>query len=329
MIETGNRTGSMGEVAEVVGPYEVAPFGHTLRELARTDDRIVGITADMGRYSDILPFRDAHPDRYFNAGVAEQNTIMLAAGLAKVGKVAFAATYAAFLTRRALDFMAVACAHSKADVKVIGGAPGLVNPYGGTHQALEDLAVMRSIPDVTVIDPCDATELRQVVTLAARTAGTFYIRNLRGKVPVVLDDSTYDFRIGKAREVRAGSDVGIISTGFMTARALEAADRAAEHGVSVGVLHVPTIKPFDRDGVLEFAASKQRLVTAENHLRIGGLGSLVLEELYDAGEAGRPTIRIGLRDRFHPCGSQDYLDAMFGLDVPSLTTAAVEGRWEH
>src|SRR4051812_2042284 len=153
----------MGEVAEVAGPHEVAPFGHALRQLARERSDIVGVTADMGRYSDIGPFKEEFPERYFNVGMAEQNAIMVAAGLAKTGKVAFAATYAAFLTRRALDFMAIACAHSNADVKVMAGSPGLVNPYGGTHQAIEDLAVMCSIPGVTVIDPCDAVELRQVV----------------------------------------------------------------------------------------------------------------------------------------------------------------------
>src|SRR3954464_10907563 len=169
-----DRAGGMGEVADVVGPHEVAPFGQVLRKLAEGDPRIVGVTADMGRYSDIGPFKEAFPDRYFNAGMAEQNTISIAAGLAKVGKVAFAATYAAFLTRRALDFMAIACAHSGADVKVMAGSPGLVNPYGGTHQAIEDLAVMCCIPAVTVIDPCDAVELRQVVRAAAETPGTFY-----------------------------------------------------------------------------------------------------------------------------------------------------------
>jgi transketolase len=327
MVELAARAGGMGEVAEVVGPYEVAPFGKTLAALGEAMPQIVGVTADMGRYSDILPFRDAFPERYFNVGMAEQNAIMVAAGLAKVGKVAFVATYSAFLTRRALDFMAIACAHSKADVKVMGGSPGLVNPYGGTHQALEDLAVMRMIPEVTVIDPCDATELKQVVRAAAETPGTFYIRNIRGKVPVVLDDS-YEFEIGKSRVLREGTDVGIVSTGFMTARALDAADRAAEHGVSVGVLHVPTIKPFDFEGVLEFSSSVKRIVTAENHLRSGGLGTLVVETLFDSGEA-KPVIRIGLRDRFHPCGSQDFLDRMFGLDTEAITEAVVADRWNY
>lgn len=328
MADVKNRTGGMGEVAEVVGPHEVAPFGNALKALGEEFPQIVGITADMARYSDILPFKEAYPDRYVNAGMAEQNTIMIAAGMAKVGKVAFAATYAAFLTRRALDFMAIACAHSRADVKVMAGSPGLVNPYGGTHQAIEDLAVMRSIPDVTVIDPCDAVELRQVVRAAAETPGTFYIRNLRGKVPVVLDESTYRFEIGKATVLRDGADVGVISTGYMTARALEVADAAARQGISCGVLHVPTLKPFDHEAVAEFAAGCGRLITAENHLRSGGLGSLVLETLYEAELDRRPLTRIGLRDRFHACGSQQYLDALYGLDVEALGRAVVTGRWD-
>jgi transketolase len=317
----------MGEVAAVTGPYEVAPFGQALRELARERADIVGVTADMGRYSDIGPFKEEFPDRYFNAGMAEQSAIMIAAGLAKVGKVAFAATYAAFLTRRALDFMAIACAHSQANVKVMAGSPGLVNPYGGTHQAIEDLAVMCSIPDVTVIDPCDAVELRQVVRAAAETPGTFYIRNLRGKVPVVLDEKSYRFEIGKANLLRPGTDVGIVSTGFMTARALQVAERAANAGVSCGVLHVPTLKPFDDEAVAEFAAGVGRLVTVENHLRTRGLGSAVIEALFSRG-AILPVIRIGLGDRFHSCGSQAYLEAKYGLDLEAITTAVVHGRWD-
>ncbi len=139
----------------------------------------------------------------------------------------------------------------------------------------------------------------------------------------------YRFEIGTSRVLRSGSDVGIISTGFMTARALEAADRAAERGMDVGVLHVPTIKPFDADGVREFAAGVGRVVTAENHLRVGGLGSAVLESLYEADMEHRPVARIGLGDRFHPCGAQNYLDALFGLDVEAITEAAVTGRWDH
>lgn len=328
MAEVKNRAGGMGEVAELSGPYEVAPVGTALTRLGAEHPNLVVVTADMGRYSDILPFREAFPGRYVNAGMAEQNTILIAAGMAKAGKVAFVATYAVFLTRRALDFMAIACAHGRANVKVLAGSPGLVNPYGGTHQAIEDLAVMRAIPGVTVIDPCDAVELRQVVRAAAETPGTFYIRGLRGKVPVVLDETSYRFEIGKASPLRQGGDVGIVSTGFMTARALEAAERAAARGVSCGVLHVPTIKPFDQGAVVRFGAGVGRLITAENHLRSGGLGSLVLESLYAQPGTGPELIRIGLRDRFHACGSQSYLDSRYGLGVEAITEAVVEGRWD-
>lgn len=323
MAEAVQRTGTMGDIADVEGPYEVAPFGQELRELAHAHREIVGVTADMGRYSDIGPFREAFPERFFNVGMAEQSAVMVGAGLAKTGKTAFVATYAAFMTRRALDFVAIACAHSDANVKLMGGSPGLVNPYGGTHQAIEDLAVMASIPGMTVIDPCDAVELRQAVRAAATTPGTFYLRNLRGKVPVVLSPA-YRFEIGKAKLLRPGSDIGIVSTGFMTARALEAASRVGREGVSCAVLHVPTIKPFDSEGVIDLAQRVGRLITVENHLRFGGLGSRVVESLFDAGLGATPVERIGLGDTFHACGSQAYLEALYGLDVDALTAAVLK-----
>ena len=327
MADRARLAGAMSDVPDVAGPHVVAPFGATLKQLAAVDDRIVGVTADMGRYSDIGPFAEAYPERYFNVGMAEQNAIMVAAGLAKVGKVAFAATYAAFLTRRALDFMAIACAYSRASVKVMAGSPGLVNPYGATHQAIEDLAVICSIPGITVIDPCDAVELAQVVQAAAATPGTFYIRNLRGKVPVVLPPD-YQFAVGRAALLRDGADAAIVSTGFMTQRALAAAAQAADEGVSCAVLHVPTLKPFDSGAVSELASRVSRVVTAENHLRARGLGSAVIETLFEAG-IQRPVIRIGLRDRFHECGSQGHLDRKYGLDTQAITTAVVHWRWDY
>ncbi len=326
MAEIKNRAGGMGEVADVVGPYEVAPFGNELARLGAADSRIVGLSADMSKYSDIIPFRNRFPDRYFNAGMAEQSAVMMAAGLAKVGKIVFCATYAAFLTRRALDFIAVACAHSKADVKIIAGSPGLVNPYGATHQSLEDLVVMRSVPDLTVVDPCDAIELRHVIRAAAATPGTFYIRNLRGKVPVIFDEKDFAFEVGKARLLRPGSDVAVISTGFMTARALNAARTAADNGVSAAVLHVPTIKPLDVDAIEAVCADVRRVVVVENGLRSGGLGSTVVETLADRG-IHVPVQRIGLGDRFYPCGSQAYNEALFGLDGAAITHAVMTGDW--
>jgi transketolase len=209
----------------------------------------------------------------------------------------------------------------------MAGSPGLVNPYGATHQAIEDLAVICSIPGITVIDPCDAVELAQVVRAAAATPGTFYIRNLRGKVPVVLPPD-YQFAVGQAQLLRDGSDVGIVSTGFMTERALAAAVQAAAEGVSCAVLHVPTLKPFDAGTVSELASRVSRVVTAENHLRTRGLGSTVVETLFEA-RIQRPVIRIGLRDRFHDCGSQGFLDRKYGLDTDAIKTAVVDERWDY
>jgi transketolase len=312
----GDRTRGMGEIVEVAGKAtELAPFGNTLAEMASSRPEIVGLTADMGRYSDILPFRDAHPDRFFNVGMAEQNLIMIAAGLSKVGKIAYCTTYSVFITRRAYDFVAIACAHSRANVKIFAGMPGLVNGYGATHQATEDLNMMRGIADLTIIDPCDATELKQVVRAVADIPGTVYVRNLRGKVPVELP-ADYRFEVGKAKVLREGDgETGIIATGYMSARALDAARIVAGEGRDVGVLHVGTIKPFDSAGVLEFARRHKRLIVAENHKTTGGLGTLVIEALYDAGIC-KPLSRIGLADGFFECGSQEYLEAKYQVDLP-------------
>ncbi len=319
------RTRGMGEIVDVAGKTtELAPFGRTLAELASERSEIVGLTADMGRYSDILPFRDAHPSRFFNVGMAEQNLMAIAAGMAKTGKIAYCTTYSVFITRRAYDFVALACAHSKANVKIFAGMPGLVNGYGATHQATEDLNMMRGIADLTIIDPCDATELKQVVRACADIPGTVYVRNLRGKVPVELG-ADYRFEVGKAKVLRAGRDVGIIATGYMSARALDASKAAQGRGIDAGVLHVPTIKPFDTVTVLEFASRFDRLIVAENHKTTGGLTSLVIEALYDAGQI-KPMIKIGLADSFFECGSQEYLEAKYGVDTPRFVRAIVEGK---
>lgn len=318
------HTRGMGELIDVADKEtELAPFGMTLATLGDERPDVVALTADMGRYSDILPFRDAHPDRFFNVGMAEQNLIAVSAGLAKTGKIAYCTTYSVFVTRRAYDFVAIAAAHSKAEVKIFAGMPGLMNGYGATHQATEDLNMMRGIADLTVIDPCDARELKQVVRAVADIPGTVYVRLLRGKVPIELP-AEYEFVPGKAAELRTGGDVGVISTGYMTGRALDAAAAAAEQGVEAAILHVPTIKPFDTAAVLAFAGRHRRLVVAENHKTTGGLATLVTEALYDAGLL-RPLVRVGLADGFFECGSQEYLEAKYGVDLPRLVQALVTG----
>ncbi len=317
-----SRTLAMGQdEATAAGRTAVdAPFGQALVALVHARPEIVGLTADLGKYTDILPFRDAFPDRFFNVGMAEQNLIAVAAGLARAGKVPFATTYGVFATRRAYDFIAIAVAHSGINVKIIAGLPGLTTGYGGTHQAIEDLALMRMVPGLVVIDPCDATDIAQATAAMAEHDGPVYMRLLRGKVPVVLDPTAYRFEIGKAKQVRAGMDVGIVSTGLMTERALDAATALAKRGVDVGVLHVPTIKPFDADAVAEFASSVGRLVTAENHVVSGGLASLVAEALFDRGVV-KPLTRIGLPDRYIECGSVPHLQSVYGLTTDRVVEA--------
>ena len=194
--------------------------------------------------------------------------------------------------------------------------PGITTGYGGTHQAIDDLALMRSIPDMTVIDPCDATEMRQVALMAADIPGTLYCRLLRNEVPEVFGDD-YRFEVGKVKLIRPGRSVGIISTGFMTERALDAAAALERRGIDAGVLHSPSIKPFDASGVAGFAAAVDRLVIIENHVSVGALTSLVLDALQEAGIL-KPMLKIGIPDRFIECGSVPYLQDKYGLTTQRL-----------
>ncbi|MCO5093376.1 transketolase C-terminal domain-containing protein [Bosea sp. (in: a-proteobacteria)] len=312
----------MGEVERAGGRELVdAPFGNALAALARRRDDIVGLTADLAKYTDILPFKEACPSRFFNVGMAEQNLVAVAAGLAKSGFVAYCTTYGVFATRRAYDFIAIACAHSRAEVKIFAGLPGLTTGYGGTHQAIEDLALMRMVPDLVVIDPCDATELEQVTHAVAAHRGPAYVRLLRGAVPRVLDPETHRFAIGRSYVLREGRDIGLVSTGLMTERALDAAEILSAAGISAGVLHVPTIKPFDAAGVAAFARRHDRLISIENHVVSGGLGALLAEALFEAGIV-KPLERVGIPDRFIECGSLPFLQEQCGMTVPQIVALA-------
>ena len=323
MSERGlGRTRGMGETERVgARPTVDAPFGHALAALARKRPDVVGLSADLTKYTDIQPFRDAFPDRFFNVGMAEQNLIAVSAGIAKTGHTVFCTTYGVFATRRAYDFIAIACAHSAANVKIFAGLPGLTTGYGGTHQAIEDLALMRMIPGLVVIDPCDATETEQVTEAAAAHSGSVYTRLLRGFVPRVLDPLRHRFRIGEGYVLREGGRLGMISTGFMTERALDAADQLAAEGIKVSILHMPTIKPFDQKIVVEFASRAERIMTLENHVVVGGLGSLVAEALFEAG-LQRLLVRVGIPDRFIECGSLPFLQGKCGMTVPQIVALA-------
>ena len=243
-----------------------APFGHALARLADERPEIVGLSADLAKYTDMHIFRDAHPDRFFQIGMAEQAMLGAAAGMAEVGLVPFASTYAVFATRRAYDFLCLDIAEPALNVNVVGGLPGLTTGYGPSHQATEDLAILRGMPNLTIVDPCDSVDIEQAVPALAAHPGPTYMRLLRGKVPTVLDQYDYHFELGKAAELRTGRDVVLISTGLMTMRALTAAERLEADHVDVAVLHVPTIKPLDTQAILRAAADTDRLiVTLENH----------------------------------------------------------------
>ena len=314
-------TQAMGRDEAITRDAIDAPFGKALAALGAERTDIVGLTADLGKYTDILPFKEAFPERFYNVGMAEQNLVAIAAGLARTGYVPFATTYGVFASRRAFDFVAIAVAHSNLPVKIIAGLPGLTTGYGGTHQAIEDTGLMSLIPGLVVIDPCDATEIAAATREIAAYDGPVYMRLLRGRTPVVFDPEGFRFEIGKARRVRDGGDVGFISTGFMTERALDAAAILQTKGMNAGILHVSTLKPFDRAAVVDFAKSVERVVTAENHVVRGGLGSLVAETLFESGVA-KTLSRVGLPDKYIECGSVPTLQKRYGLTADALVAAA-------
>lgn len=300
---------------------ESAPFGHALVRAAAGDSRIVGLTADLGKYTDIYVFAEKFPARFFQMGMAEQSLIGAACGLARTGLVPFATTYCVFATRRAYDFIAIGAALGRANVKIIAGLPGLTTGYGGTHQGIEDLALMRSVPGLTVIDPCDAVETAQATAAIAAHDGPVYMRLLRGIVPVTLDAASYRFEIGRARLLADGADVAYISTGLMTTRALAAANQLATQGIRAAVLHVGTLKPFDRVAVATLLARVPRVVTAENHVVTGGLASAVADLAVDERLAIRLQ-RVGIPDCFCESGSLPYLAERYGLTAAHLVAAA-------
>ncbi|MCO5071768.1 MAG: transketolase family protein [Rhizobiaceae bacterium] len=292
---------------------KAAPFGHALVELGRTRPEIVGMSADLAKYTDIHIFAQAYPDRFYQMGMSEQLMATAAGGLAKEGFIPFATTYATFAARRCYDFISQGVAEQDANVKFVGGLPGLTTGYGPSHQATDDLAIFRAMPNITVIDPCDALDVEQMVTAVADHHGPVYMRMLRGAVPLVLDEYNYRFELGKAALLRGGRDVLVISTGFMTMRALDAAKDLQKDGVDVAVLHVPTVKPLDEVTILREAARTGRLVVvAENHTIVGGLGEAVAGCLLRGGVA--PAFRqIALPDRFLSAGSLPVLQDRYGI----------------
>jgi transketolase len=297
-----------------------APFGHALTALAAANPDVVGLSADLSKYTDMHIFAKAYPDRFYQMGMAEQLLMSAAAGLAREGALPFVTTYAVFAARRAYDFICLAIAEEKLNVKIVCALPGLTTGYGPSHQATEDIAIFRGMPNLTIIDPCDALEIEQAVPVIAAHDGPVYMRLLRGNVPLVLDEYGYKFQVGKAALLRGGADALVISSGFMTMRALEAATMLEADRVNLAVLHVPTIKPLDEAKILEEASKPGRLVVvAENHTEIGGLGEAVASLLLRNGVT--PVFRqIALPDAFLDAGALPTLHDRYGISAAAVET---------
>ncbi|MCX8003935.1 MAG: transketolase family protein [Burkholderiaceae bacterium] len=296
-----------------------APFGKALVELAAQRPEIVGLTADLAKYTDLHLFAQAYPDRFFQMGMAEQLLMAAAGGMAKEGLIPFATTYAVFGTRRAFDFIHQVIAEEHLNVKMCCALPGLTTGYGPSHQATEDIALMRGIPGMTIVDPCDALDIEQAVPAIAAHNGPVYMRLLRGNVPLVLDEYDYRFELGKAKLVRDGADVLVIASGLMTMRALESAQTLEADRIGVAVLHCPTIKPLDEAAIIAAVGAKPRLVVvAENHSVVGGLGEAVASALMRHRVQPAGFQLAGLPDAFLDAGALPTLHERYGISREAL-----------
>ncbi len=298
---------------------KAAPFGKALVAYAAAHPEVVGMTADLAKYTDLHLFAQAYPERFFQMGMAEQLLMGSAGGMAKTGLVPFATTYAVFGTRRAYDFIHQVIAEEHLNVKICCALPGLTTGYGPSHQATEDLAMMRAIPGLTVVDPCDALDIEQAVPQIAAHNGPVYMRLLRGNVPLVLDEYNYQFELGKAKLLRDGSDVLVISSGFMTMRSLEVAKQLEADKVNVAVLHCPTIKPLDNRTILAEVGKPGRLVVvAENHSVVGGLGEAVASLLMREGVSPKRFRMMALPDEFLDAGALPTLHDRYGISAVKM-----------
>jgi len=316
---------SVSDTTDATRPSETAgsvdaPFATALLELADRRDDVVVLAADLAHYTDVQQFADAYPDRFFQIGMAEQNLMGVAAGLAKSGFVPIITTYCVFAGRRAYEQVALALCTGRRPAVIAAFLPGITTPFRATHQGTDDLSLMRNIPGITVLDPADSTELASALPAAVDAGGTVYLRGLRGRVATVFDPADHEFRIGSTYELRIGGSVGVISTGLATTWAIDALDLLAAAGTSAGHLHVPTIKPVDTAAIAVFAGRYANVVTIENHARIGGLGTVVAEVIADGG-IGTRLHRLGIPDAWPPAGSLDYIRRQIGLDADHIVAA--------
>lgn len=308
-------------------PYRTVlkPYGAALVELARRRPDVVCLGADLTRQTETDLFRDEIADRFINVGMAEANMLSIAGGLARAGHTVFVNTFGVFCTRRCFDQIAMSVAYPNLNVKIVGFMPGLSSPGGPSHQAIEDVALMRALPNLTVVEPADAIETKQVVAAIADRPGPVYLRLKRGEIPLIFDDD-HRLDLAKAQILTGGegADVCIIASGMMIPAALAAARTLTENGITAAVINVPVIKPLDGATIAAMARRARIVITAENHTIVGGLGSAVAEALAEAGTSA-PLRRVGIADTFAEAGSREYLFAKYGLGTQDIIEAAWRG----
>lgn len=296
-------------------------YGKALAELGAVNDNVVVLDADLAEATKTIYFKKAFPDRFFDCGIAEQNLISVAAGMAACGKIPFASSFAMFAAGRAFEQVRNAVGYPHLNVKVCATHAGVsVGEDGATHQCLEDLALMRTIPGMVVMNPSDAVQARAAVFAAAEYNGPVYIRFGRLAAPVIYDQETYKFEIGKAEILSRGKDVTLISTGMLLENTLKAAEELGKQGVSAGVIDMHTIKPIDKTALVEAAKESGAIVTVEEHNIIGGLGSAVAEALCELCPV--PVVRVGVNDTFGKSGKGGELIDIFGMGVSDIVNAA-------
>lgn len=304
-----------------MGTATRAAYGHALKTELYKNPNVVVLEADLGNATKSNAFKEVAPERYFNMGISEQDLIGTAAGFAAAGKIPLASTFAVFATGRAFEQVRNSVCYPKLNVKICATHAGLtVGADGGSHQAIEDISLMRTLPNMTVINPADAKEAEAAVLAAIDYQGPVYIRLGRAETKDIHDDS-YHFEWGKAEVLRQGSDVSIFATGIMTAKALDAAETLAKQGVQAEVINVHTIKPLDEETVIASAKKTGKVVTAEEHSIIGGLGSAIAEVL--ARQCPTKQAFVGVQDSFGESGSPDDLLEKYGLTTEAIVKAAV------
>jgi len=297
-------------------------YGQTLVELGQENENIVVLDADLSQSTKTSLFARHFPERFFNMGIAEQDLMAAAAGFSLEGLIPFASTFAIFATGRAFEVIRNSIAYPRLNVKIAASHAGLtVGEDGASHQAIEDISLMRSLPNMRVIVPADAVETKKVVRKVAQTPGPFYIRLGRPAVPVILEEE-YEFKIGRALELFGGKDAYIVACGIMVSIALEAAEQLRKDGLDVGLINMSTIKPLDEEMIVKVAEKSGALVTAEEHSVIGGLGSAVAEVLVKRYPV--PLEMVGIRDKFGESGKPDELLHNYGLTSQAVYDAVLK-----